>query len=129
MSHFADDDTLALIESLKQQLAESKKQNVLLRGIVKRTQQACLFVDDDSGVGVASDVYISTELFNDVCKALDATADLSGYILCDAEPFAWRLHNENMPYGITTYVYEQVGAYEIEGWEVVDILYKAKDLK
>jgi hypothetical protein len=100
-NYYPTDDTMAIRKlrecwdaaqkygEAEQQLAEREKQVVMLRGIVKRTQQACLFADDDGGIGVASDVYISTELFNDICKGLAATADLAGLVVCDAVPVAW----------------------------------------
>jgi hypothetical protein len=58
-----------LISEMKQQLAEREKQIVLLREMVEKVM-----------VNLSGADWLAA---ND---ALDATQDLSGYILCDAEP-------------------------------------------
>ena len=62
------------VTDLEQQLAEREKQNVLLRGFVKLLRD-----------------YIPASAIGNmtVQDALDATADLSGLILCDAEPLGY----------------------------------------
>jgi hypothetical protein len=65
----------AVIESLREQLADCKKQNVMLRGYLE--QLACLGNGDQHGNSIGNDIAI---------KALAATADLDGLILCHAEP-------------------------------------------
>jgi hypothetical protein len=59
------------IESLKQQLAEREKQIVMLRDTLEQVTDR-MNASDWARVG----------------KALDATKDLSGLVLCDAEPVA-----------------------------------------
>jgi hypothetical protein len=101
MSHFADDDTLRLIEGLnkkltalrvecseklehaygsnailKQQLANSNKQNVLLRDAIEE--------------GLSTYLVPRTAR---IMEALTATQDLSGYIVCDAEPVGYHCQN------------------------------------
>lgn len=59
---------IAGYELIEKQLAEREKQNVMLRGAISahllHHEKSCVYLD----------------------AAFDATADLSGYILCDAEP-------------------------------------------
>ena len=65
------------IESLQQQLANATKQNVLLRDAVDSWLQTH-----------------SNESHDALYEAFISTADLSGYILCDAEHFGhFNIHN------------------------------------
>jgi hypothetical protein len=66
--------TNALIERHVQQLAERDKQNVLLRSWLRKIADAA--EDGETKAYMAED-------------ALAATADLSGLVLCDAEPVGW----------------------------------------
>jgi len=76
MSHFADDETLAMIADLEQKLDAREKQIVMLREALTTYRRACS-VD---AFAIAESIAVA---------ALDATQDLSGLILCDAEPAAW----------------------------------------
>ena len=91
MSHFADDDTLALIESMKQQLAERDKRIVLLRPLLARASEAIGRFTSDEG-------WAQTDMdtMDDIDSTLAATDDLSGYILCDAEPVGFK----SIEYGV-----------------------------
>jgi hypothetical protein len=62
---------------LEQQLSKLEKQNVLLRGYLE--QLACLGNGDRHGNSIGNGIAI---------KALDATADLAGLVVCDAVPMA-----------------------------------------
>ena len=80
-------------------LQEAKKQIVMLRGLLVRYRK-------ETPAGNQPHM-----ICNEVDEALDATQDLSGYILCDAEPVAkWK----------------EVGWSDIPDGEP---LYKAKELK
>jgi len=61
------------------------KQIVMLRDYLE--QLACLGNGNRHGNSVGNDIAI---------KALAATSELSGYILCDAEPFGYVLEGEDM---------------------------------
>ena len=93
MSHFADDDTIELIESLKQQLAEREKQIVMLRTALDMTQWGD-FHFDHTGDGqhyCPECGNLKRQAHTNDCPvgiALDSTQDLVGCILCDAEPHA-----------------------------------------
>jgi hypothetical protein len=62
------------IIDLEQQLAEREKQIVMLRELLEIVQER-------------GDLYSSDHAA--IRAALDATQDLSGLVLCDAEPVAW----------------------------------------
>ena len=82
MSHFADDETIELIESLKQQLAKREKQIVMLRDCLKWAND---LARDHKDFGLVPEDY---EMSANSKTALAATEDLSNCILCDAEPAA-----------------------------------------
>ena len=97
MSHFADDDTLALIESLKQQLEEARQQCVYESGLsASRTielteakkQNVLLWTTLDNAAQIITFEGVPHYLLGveDRDEALAATQDLSGCIICDAEP-------------------------------------------
>jgi hypothetical protein len=69
----------AQIEQMRQQLADSQKQVVMLREVVNRNIECIHF--EDTGPEAELCVVFSRE-------ALAATADLDGLILCHAEPAA-----------------------------------------
>ena len=82
------------IEELEQQLAERKKQIVILRDALLRTREFLETPADKREVTP----------YVEVCEALATTHDLKDCIICDAEPIAWqdcsgephRLHNDAM---------------------------------
>jgi hypothetical protein len=71
------------IETLEQQLAR-------VHECLNSVREACLFSEDDGSIGVTQEPHIPYQLFDDICKALAATADLENVILCHAEPAAWQ---------------------------------------
>jgi hypothetical protein len=98
---------------LRKQLAEREKQNVFLRGYLE--QLACLGNGDQYGNSIGNDIAI---------KALAATDDLSGCILCDAEPVGYFAYSE-VGYGVAG-IWEELVGPEYKG---ATPLYKAKDQK
>lgn len=74
MSHFADDETLAMIADLEQKIDAREKQAVLLREALKGSIDADVDYFDWRRQAV---------------EALKGTQDLSGLILCDTEPVGW----------------------------------------
>jgi hypothetical protein len=66
-------------ERLEQQLTEREKQVVMMRDTLEQVTDR-MNASDWARVG----------------KALAATQDLSGLVLCDAKPVAWRYENKNV---------------------------------
>ena len=83
----------AAIESLRQQLADHIKREVMLRDALDRL--ICMDVAYQRGPVVVAAVELAVE-------ALAATADLSGVILCHAEPIAHMYQHDET--GRTTFV-------------------------
>jgi hypothetical protein len=109
--------TLSLIENLKQELADSKKQNVLLRGWLEMIAR--------SRVGQCDS--IAEELFKREAwaeEALAATADLSDCILCDAEPAAFVIEGDQDGHKDLDFLFSV-----IDQLPVGSKLYKAKEIK
>jgi hypothetical protein len=79
----------ALITGLKNDAVEREKQNVLLRGAVEK----CL----DDGVSKTAAPHSLSLSTIDACEqALEATADLAGLVVCDAEPVAWHYEGSDI---------------------------------
>ena len=85
-----------IIESLRQQLADSQKQVTLLRDALKSIHaiEDKLFGSDWEEIDEARDI---------ANVALAATADLSGVILCHAEPVAWQTFDGEGGYDYRSY--------------------------
>jgi hypothetical protein len=77
-----DDWAACEIELLLEERASRDKQNVVLREYLERL--ACLGNGDRHGNSVGNDIAI---------EALNKTQDLSGLILCEAEPVAWAIED------------------------------------
>jgi hypothetical protein len=93
------DFLLENIEELEQQLAEYEKQIVKLRYYIRGIQA----VAESS---IKTHGYDKQHMQNiSACKeALDATADLAGLILCDAEPVAWSEFDGEGGYDYRSYI-------------------------
>jgi hypothetical protein len=89
MSNFKDYEMSARIVELEQQLAEREKQIVEMRMALEK---------------IAAEQVVNTTTFQIATKALDATQDLSGLVLCDAEPVAWSTFDGEGGYDYRSYI-------------------------
>ena len=110
------DETDTYIEYIRadivaEQLAEREKQNVLLRGFVKLLRD-----------------YIPASAIGNmtVQDALDATADLSGLILCDAEPISYIYKHRSSYTG--EFIWKTQSTYNGNQAIATLPLYKAKEI-
>ena len=86
-------------DQLREQLAKREKQNVMLR------DRLFLLTDYAEESDRCKYGTLSTRLVLDIAqKALDATADLAGLILCDAEPVAWSTFDGEGGYNYRSYI-------------------------
>ena len=75
--------------ALRQQLADSQNQVVMLRDALKYSRHQCEGLRVWGGMSWSYHPFQVKQIFDACEKALAATADLKDVILCHAKPMAW----------------------------------------